>query len=43
VDVEVRRMAPLSLSLRQMGPEPLAGTLMEALAILVDETTAAAA
>jgi transcription-repair coupling factor (superfamily II helicase) len=34
VEVEVRRMEPLSLLLRQVGPEPLGVTLMEAFAVL---------
>jgi len=35
VEVEVRRMAPLSLQLKQMGPVPLAATLREAFAALI--------
>lgn len=35
VDVEVRRMDPLSLQLRQMGPVPLASTLREAFSVLI--------
>ncbi len=34
VEVEVKRMDPLSLRLEQMGPEPLASTLKEAFVIL---------
>jgi transcription-repair coupling factor (superfamily II helicase) len=34
IDVEVRRMDPLSLFLRQEGPEPLAATLGEAFLVL---------
>jgi len=34
VDVEVRRMDPLSLVLRQIGPTPLAATLREAFGVL---------
>jgi transcription-repair coupling factor (superfamily II helicase) len=43
VDVEVRRLSPLSLALSQIGPEPLAGTLIEALSILAEEERGAAA
>ncbi|MGD2069028.1 MAG: transcription-repair coupling factor [Gemmatimonadota bacterium] len=43
VDVEVRRMAPLSLALKRVGPEPLASTLVRALtALLTSEGEAAA-
>jgi transcription-repair coupling factor (superfamily II helicase) len=35
VDVEVKRMDPLSLLLRQEGPEPLAKTLREAFLVLI--------
>jgi transcription-repair coupling factor (superfamily II helicase) len=42
VEVEVRRMAPLSLGLRQAGPEPLTRTLIRALEQLL-ETRARAA
>jgi hypothetical protein len=41
VQVEVRRMAPLSLELRRLGPEPLAPTLIRALAVLSDKAQAA--
>ncbi|MCA9737328.1 MAG: transcription-repair coupling factor, partial [Gemmatimonadetes bacterium] len=34
VEVEVRRMAPLSLALRREGPEPLSATVIEALEAL---------
>jgi hypothetical protein len=37
VAVEVRRLAPLSLALTQLGPEPLTGTLIRALSILAGE------
>ncbi|HSR41838.1 MAG TPA: TRCF domain-containing protein, partial [Longimicrobiales bacterium] len=43
VDVEVRRVSPLSLSLRQLGPEPLTGTLIRALALLAEKETEVAA
>jgi len=43
VDVEVRRLTPLSLALSQIGPEPLAGTLIEALSILAAGERGAAA
>jgi transcription-repair coupling factor (superfamily II helicase) len=43
VMVEVRRMAPLSLRLEQIGPEPLTETLMRALdALLADHAESAA-
>ncbi|MGM0668152.1 MAG: TRCF domain-containing protein, partial [Gemmatimonadota bacterium] len=35
VEVEVRRMDPLSLQLRQMGPVPLASTLKKAFSVLI--------
>jgi transcription-repair coupling factor (superfamily II helicase) len=41
VQVEVRRMAPLSLELRRLGPEPLAPTLIRALSVLSDKAQAA--
>ncbi|MSR35777.1 MAG: transcription-repair coupling factor [Gemmatimonadetes bacterium] len=41
VEVEVRRMAPLSLELRQVGPVPLTGTLVKALAALLDSLATA--
>lgn len=43
VEVEVRRLAPLSLALSQIGPEPLARTLTEALSILAGQSQGAAA
>ncbi len=42
VDVEVRRMNPLSLALRQMGGRPLATTLIEALSVLLSAKARAA-
>jgi transcription-repair coupling factor (superfamily II helicase) len=42
VDVEVRRMNPLSLALRQMGSRPLATTLIEALSALLSAKARAA-
>ena len=41
VEVEVRRMTPLSLELRQVGPLPLTGTLVKALALLLESRAAA--
>jgi len=41
VEVDVRRMSPLSLELRQVGPLPLTGTLVRALAALLENHTAA--
>jgi transcription-repair coupling factor (superfamily II helicase) len=41
VQVEVRRMAPLSLELTRLGPEPLAPTLIRALAALGQKARAA--
>ena len=41
VEVEVRRMSPLSLELRQIGPLPLTGTLVRALAALLESRAAA--
>jgi transcription-repair coupling factor (superfamily II helicase) len=41
VQVEVRRMAPLSLELRRLGPEPLAPTLIRALSALGEQAQAA--
>jgi hypothetical protein len=42
VQVEVRRMIPLSLTLRQAGTEPLTRTLIRALdALVVDRARAA--
>ena len=41
VEVQVRRMTPLSLELRQVGPLPLTGTLVKALALLLDSSLAA--
>ena len=41
VEVGVRRMSPLSLELRQMGPQPLTGTLVKALAALLENKAAA--
>lgn len=41
VEVDVRRMSPLSLELRQVGPLPLTGTLVRALAALLENRTAA--
>ncbi len=41
VEVDVRRMSPLSLELRQVGPLPLTGTLVKALAALSDNRAAA--
>jgi transcription-repair coupling factor (superfamily II helicase) len=41
VEVEVRRMTPLSLELRQIGPLPLTGTLVKALALLLESRVAA--
>ena len=34
IEVEVRRIAPLSLSLSQMGAQPLTATLIEVLSVL---------
>jgi hypothetical protein len=39
VEVRVRRMDPLSLVLRQMGPQPLATTLREAFVVLSRATS----
>jgi transcription-repair coupling factor (superfamily II helicase) len=41
IQVEVRRMAPLSLELRRLGPEPLAPTLIRALSALGEKAQAA--
>ena len=41
VEVEVRRMTPLSLELRQVGPLTLTGTLVKALAALLEGKAAA--
>ena len=41
VEVEVRRMTPLSLELRQVGPLPLTDTLVKALAALLEGRAAA--
>ena len=41
VEVEVRRMSPLSLELRQVGPLPLTGTLVRALSALLESRSAA--
>ena len=41
VEVEVRRMSPLSLELRQVGLLPLTGTLVRALAALLENRAAA--
>jgi transcription-repair coupling factor (superfamily II helicase) len=41
VEVVVRRMTPLSLELRQIGPLPLTGTLVKALALLLESRAAA--
>lgn len=41
VEVDVRRMSPLSLELRQVGPLPLTGTLVRALAALLNNRAAA--
>jgi transcription-repair coupling factor (superfamily II helicase) len=41
VVVQVRRMAPLSLELQRVGPEPLAPTLIRALSVLGDKVQAA--
>jgi transcription-repair coupling factor (superfamily II helicase) len=41
VEVVVRRMAPLSLELRQIGAQALTGTLVKALAALLDSRAAA--
>ena len=41
VEVEVRRMSPLSLELRQVGPLPLTGTLVRALVSLLESSAAA--
>jgi len=43
VDVQVRRMDPLSLALSAAGAERLTATLIEVLSLLVEETTARAA
>jgi transcription-repair coupling factor (superfamily II helicase) len=43
VDVEVRRVAPLSLALTQVGAEPLTATLIEALTALLEDRDAAPA
>ncbi len=40
VEVEVKRMSPLSLELRQVGPLPLTGTLVKALAALLESRAA---
>jgi transcription-repair coupling factor (superfamily II helicase) len=40
VGVEVRRMSPLSLEFRQLGPLPLTGTLVRALAALLENSAA---
>ncbi|MEX0980174.1 MAG: transcription-repair coupling factor, partial [Gemmatimonadota bacterium] len=42
VEVEIGRMAPLSLRLRQVGPEPLTSTLIRALSILIEDRAKAA-
>lgn len=42
VQVEIRRMVPLSLSLRPLSPEPLTRTLIRALGRLVQEPARAA-
>jgi transcription-repair coupling factor (superfamily II helicase) len=42
VQVQVRRMAPLSLELQRIGPEPLAPTLIRALSALGDDKVQAA-
>jgi transcription-repair coupling factor (superfamily II helicase) len=42
LELEVRRMAPLSLAVRQMGPEPLTATLIEVLSILTTDEAKAA-
>ncbi len=42
VDVEVRRMAPLSLALHQTGPDTLASTLILALTALLEARDQAA-
>ena len=41
VEVTVRRMSPLALELRQVGPLPLTGTLVKALAALLESRAAA--
>jgi transcription-repair coupling factor (superfamily II helicase) len=41
VQLEVRRMAPLSVELRRLGPEPLAPTLIRALSALGEQAQAA--
>jgi transcription-repair coupling factor (superfamily II helicase) len=41
VQVQVRRMAPLSLELQRVGPEPLAPTLIRALSVLGENVQAA--
>ncbi len=43
VEVTVRRMTPLSLELRSLGPEPLTGTLVRALEVLLENRADAAA
>ena len=40
--VTVRRMNPLSLELRSLGPEPLTGTLIRALELLLERQAEAA-
>ncbi len=42
LDVEVRRMEPFSLRVRQVGPEPVSETLIRALDVLVRRTAEAA-
>ncbi|MBW3534976.1 MAG: transcription-repair coupling factor, partial [Gemmatimonadetes bacterium] len=42
VEVAVRRMNPLSLELKALGPEPLTGTLIRALELLVERQAEAA-
>ncbi len=43
VDVEVRRVSPLSLALTQVGTQPLIATLIEALTVLLDHRNASPA
>jgi hypothetical protein len=42
IEVEVKRMIPLSLALRQAGPEPLTRTLIRALDAWLDAREQAA-